>query len=173
MPYTASQTPGKAPARAGLLCCGGRDGGGGGISTTKAVKKGSIYLYGVFPAAGHHVNAGGQRERRRFGVQKAFFFGRRLPYPAGHGADPRGGHPWEPAVQAGFPSLLPNARPRTQPLGRKFGSALPETRELCCSAPNCTYAGGESLPIYLQCIGEGCFYGTSRVNPPHYPLPVP
>lgn len=74
MPYTASQTPGKAPARAGLLCCGGRDGGGGGISTTKAVKKGSIYLYGVFPAAGHHANAGGQRERRRFGVQKAFFF---------------------------------------------------------------------------------------------------
>lgn len=108
-----------------------------------------------------------------FRCAKGFFFGRRLPYPAGHGADPRGGHPWEPAVQAGFPSLLPNARPRTQPLGRKFGSALPETRELCCSAPDCTYAGGESLPIYLRCIGEGCFYGTSRVNPPHYPLPVP
>lgn len=172
MPYTASQTPSKAPARAGLLCCGGWEGGGGGISTTKEVKKGSIYLYGVFPAAGHHANAG---EQRGAGVSvcKRLFFGHRPPSPAGHGADPRGGHLWEPAVQVGFTSLLPNARPRTQPLGLKFGSALPETRELCCSALNCTYAGGESLPICLRCIGEGCFYGTSRVSPPHYPLPVP
>ena len=49
-------------------------------------------LEGFFPAAGHRANAGGERGTSVSACRR-LYFGHQPSYPAGHGADPRGGAP--------------------------------------------------------------------------------
>ena len=104
-PPAASPAPGKAPARAGPLCCRGIG------------EEGRYFLcWKGFSLQQVTVQTPGESGAPAFRRAEGFILATSHPTRQGTVQTLVEGHPWEPWVPSWLSSLIPNARARTQPL---------------------------------------------------------